>query len=379
MRSKQDRCSDPHARGNPARCSNRYLRGYPARCTDRERCGKPPGPSAARPWAAAAAMALAVLQLAAASTAAAQAALSALTGPAGLLGRLYPDAACAEQQVIGQCFCGPIVCGVRVRRYVPVAVVETTRAPGDSLLGLPVPGGPFAGAAASSSLSMTDNTAEVHVWSLPDGLVPGLACLTCGPSAASQPAPVVDVAARSCGPAFAVARATQAAAVAGPWLPMLAYASELDAVNWRTGCRDLADPRFAAVPPLLACGGRSGEAADTADAGCLGAWGPLRPRQMRDIGPPPMLYSAKTAVRAMSIARDQIGSFPYPVDTDGKLQQVYPAASACFRVGQLPLPQLPDVLRPALSSADGRYAWIYWRQATCCVGLPAARQCLRRP
>jgi hypothetical protein len=114
-----------------------------------------------------------------------------------------------------------------------------------------------------------------------------------------------------------------------------------------------------------------------ADANCLGAWGPLLSRQMRDIGPPPLLYSAKTAVRAMSIARDQIGSFPYPVDTGGKLQQIYPAASACFRVGHLPLPQRPDAARPVLPSVDGRYAWIYWRQTTCCIGFPAARQCLR--
>jgi len=342
---------------------------------------KPAGCAALRPVAAAAALAVVVLQIAGIDRALAQDPLSSLTSPAGLLGRLYPDAACAEQQVIGQCYCGLVACGLRVRRYVPVAVVETTRAPGDSLLGLPVPGGPYAGATASSSLSMTDNTAEAHVWLLPDGMVPGLGCLTCGPSAARLPAAVVDAATPLCGPAAAVAQATQtaAAALAGPWLPRLAYASELDAVNWRTGCRDLADPQVHAIPQLLACAALPGASAVGENAACLGAWGPLRPRQMRDIGPPPMLYSAKTAVRAMSIAREQIGSFPYPVDTGGKLQQVYPAASACFRVGELPLPQLPFAARPALPSTDGRYAWIYWRQASCCIGFPAVRQCLRSP
>ena len=316
--------------------------------------------------------------LAAVATATAQADLSSLTSPAGLLAGLYAEAACAQPEVIGPCYCGPIACGLRVRRYVPVAVVETTRAPGDTLLGLQMPSLPYGGGTASSSLSTTDNTAEVHVWSLPDGMAPGLSCLTCGPSAARLPAQAVDVAALLCGPAAAVAQATQsaAAALAGPWLPTLAYASEIDAINWRTGCRDLVAPQPKGISRLLVCTGLSAAPATGSDAGCLGAWGPLLPRQMRDIGPPPLLFSAKTAVRAMSIARDQIGDFPYPVDTDGKMQQVYPAVSACFRVGQLPLPQLPDAARPALPSADGRYAWIYWRQATCCVGFSAARQCL---
>jgi hypothetical protein len=169
-----------------------------------------------------------------------------------------------------------------------------------------------------------------------------------------------------------------AAAVAGPWFPRLSYASELDYINWRTGCRDLANPAsYTPASPLACALALTGAAASAGDgSGCLGRWGPMAPRQMRDIGPPPILYSAKTAARAMSVARDQIGSFSYPVDTQGKLQQLYPAISACFRVGQLPLPQLPAAARPAILSADGRYGWIYWRPTTCCISYTEASQCL---
>lgn len=320
------------------------------------------------PWALAAGLAagLVVGLVAAALVPAVHA--QAVPGLAGLLGRIGADAACIEPQIIGPCFCGPVACGVRIRRFVPVALVETTRAPGDSLLAPGLPGLGVAHATTSSALSTTDNTAEAHVWALPDGPLPGLDCLACGLSAARLPAPTQDAAAARCGPAAVVGQATQAAAanLGGPWLPHLAYASEIDLINWRTGCRDLFDPRSAALLLSPACG--AGAGLEPGPARCLGQWGSLLPRQMRDIGPPPLLHSAKTAVRAMSIAREQIGSFPYPVDTDGKLQQVYPATGACFRVGQLPL--------PAQTSADGRHAWIYWRPVSCCVGYPAVRQCL---
>jgi hypothetical protein len=298
---------------------------------------------------------------------------------AGLLAQVYPDAACSEERVVGLCHCGSMPCGLRIQRYVPVAFVETTRAPGDSLFDfLPLPT-TVAGASASSALSTTDNTAEAHVWSLPGVPIPGLACLTCGAMSAAVPAMAMDGTAAACGPAAAIAQALSAAAAAtGSWLPRLAYASELDILNWRTGCRDLANPAMNAPDRLLACAAIAGRVAQEADdSTCLGLWGPMAPRQMRDIGPPPVLYSAKTAVRAMSIARDQIGSFSYPVDTGGKLQQAYPAISACFRVGQLPLPRQPGSPRPALVSPDGRYGWIYWRPTSCCIGFAAARQCLR--
>lgn len=303
-----------------------------------------------------------------------------------LLQGLGLDASCAQLEVLGQCFCGPVPCGLSVRRFVPVAVIETTRAPGDSLLTewrlpmVPDSAGP-AGATVSSALSQTDNTAEVHVWTLPGVPLPLLGCALCGAAAAAVPTgPASADAAPLCSAASAVTDAVRSAgaALAGAGLPALAYASELDAVAWRTGCRDLGE-----ISSWLARGvhclgpALPGAFAQTPDPLCLGAWGALRPRQMRDIGPSPILYSAKTAVRAMSLARDPLGNFAYPVDTAGQMQQLYPVVSACFRVGELPLPATGTSERPVAVSADGRYAWLYWRQASCCVGAAGAAACLR--
>jgi hypothetical protein len=296
--------------------------------------------------------------------------------PSELLGRIDVDPQCAEATVVGACLCGPSPCGVRVVQFVPVAFVETVPAPGQSLIGAVPSGASGAAGTGSSSLSITDNTAEAHVWALPDVPPPGMPCPSCSPSrAAASPAPVSgpDATTGVCGPAAQVVRAIAegAAALAGPLLPTLAYASELDAFNWRTGCRDLAAGGSSLAATALACDAG-------ADAqGCLGRWGPLRPRQMRDIGPTPLLYSAKTAVRAMSIAREQLGTFRFPVDTAGRLQQAYPVRSACFGVGQLPLPQAPGSAHPTVASADGRYGWIYWRRATCCLTPADAGLCLR--
>ncbi len=290
-------------------------------------------------------------------------------GPGGWAGLLDPAAACAAPQVIGICTCGGVPCGIRVRRYVPVAIVETVRSPGDSLVAalpfLPSAPGGF-GATGSSSLSTTDNTAEAHVWTLADLPIPGWSCLACGPSAARVPAapPTGGPAATICGTVTATDQAlgAVAGALAAPGMPRLVYASEFDALNWRTGCRDgisALDAFAAGAMPMV------------------GAWGALLPRQMRDIGPPPLRYSALTGVRAMSLARDQLGAFPFPVDTQGKMQQAYPVVSACFRVGRLPLPTAPASAMPAEPSSDGRYAWVYWRPVVCCVGASMQTQCLR--
>jgi len=287
-----------------------------------------------------------------------------------LLPGLVDDVACSELRFVGLCHCGPVPCGVRVQRYVAVAVVETTRAPGDSVLSAGLVGLPaLAGeATVSSALSATDNTSEAHVWTLPAVAPSALACATCTAASALAPLAVLDASAGSCGPAAAVAQALSAVppSFIGPWAPRLAYASEIDALNWRTGCRDLANPATSATLALPGCLLGAGPL-------CLGQWGLLVPRQMRDLGPSPLLYAAKTAVRALSIARDQLGTLPYPVDTDGKLQQIYPTRSACIRIGQA-LAAWPAAAAPQLSP-DGRHAWLYWRPSQCCVAATVARQC----
>lgn len=304
----------------------------------------------------------------------AQAALAQVAG--GLLPLLRAAAAvpsCPATQVVGACYCGPIPCKLRVVQFVPVAFVETTRWPGDSIVGsLGADAAARAGGGTvSSGLSTTDDTAESHVWLVPDSATTLLPCVMCKPSSAEVPAAPLDDAGASCGAAAAVVQAMLGAGSLGAsgFVPALAYSSEADALNWRTGCRDLASG--ALVSPA-SCAGAAIEDALAGSAECLGRWGPMRPRQMRNIGLTPAPYSAKTAMRAMSIARTQLGSFPYPVDLLGRLQQAYPAASACFAPGTLPLPQSPLA---AAVSRDGRYGWLYWRRTTCCVAPAAWAAC----
>jgi hypothetical protein len=288
-----------------------------------------------------------------------------LFDPLQLARRINVQPACTRTEVIGLCWCGGSPCGYRVRMYVPVAFIETVRAPGDSLLGLPL-----ASIAAdegdgtqSSSHSGLDNTAEAHAWVLSDSiwLLSGMPpCFSCKPSDARAEAAPPVVAEAMCGPISNVIEALASNPVSrfAPLLSALAYASEVDLLNWRTGCRDLATIDSWAQAQ-----------------GGLGSWGPLRPRQMRDLGTPPVLYSAKTAYRVLSIARDQLATFPFPVDLAARLQQAYPAISTCFEIGRQPLPQSPFSEQPVQTSVDGRYGWFFWRPVTCCIGLQSLAMC----
>lgn len=288
--------------------------------------------------------------------------------PLGLLGLarwISPEPACTRTQVLGLCWCGPNPCGYLIRMYVPVAFAETVRAPGDSLLSVPLPAAAGSDGTLSSSHSGLDNTAEAHAWVLGNAvwlLAGRLPCLRCQPSDARSVGPPPSAAADlACGAASSVVAALVSSGVSGSasLLPSLAYASEADAVNWRTGCRDL----FAF------------DSWRTLDPASLGRWGSLYPRQMRDLGTPPVVYSAKTAFRALSIARDQLATFPFPVDLAARMQQAYPAVSTCFNVGEQPLPQASSSDRPVQTSADGRYGWFYWRPVSCCVGFESLAHC----
>jgi hypothetical protein len=287
-------------------------------------------------------------------------------GPLQLARRIGADAACTRTQILGLCWCGASPCGYRIRMYVPVAFIETVRAPGDSLLALPLPevGALRPPGTLSSSHSALDNTAEAHAWLIADAawLLSGRPpCLSCKPSDARSAAPPPTAAADlACGAVSTVVGAltSSAASSSVSALGELAYASEADALNWRTGCRDLQ-----AIGSWLR------------NPSSLRNWGDLQPRQMRDLGTPPVVYSAKTAYRALSIARDQLASLPFAVDLAGRMQQAYPAVSTCFDVGEQPLPQTPISDRPVQTSADGRYGWFYWRPVTCCIGLESLARC----
>jgi hypothetical protein len=216
-------------------------------------------------------------------------------------------------------------------------------------------------------------------------------CIVCKPSDSRVPsasASAISSGASPCDPSGQIASALlgQLNNTDIPYLPTLAYATELDAVNWHTGCRDTS------LASLLAGNGFSCTAAGVAQwfggdnalsrlvgaDSCVGLWGPLYPRQMRDIGNNPVVHSVKTGYRALSIARDQLGVLPVPVDLGGRMQQAYPAVSACFGIGTLPLPEVGLSPQPTRASADGHYGWFYWRQVACCIRFDAYQQCLQQ-
>jgi hypothetical protein len=250
---------------------------------------------------------------------------------AQLAPRINRGPGCTQIRVLGPCLCGNVPCGVRIAMYVPVAFGETVQRPGDTLLDLPpalaLLAAQLAPATGSSRHSALDHTAEVHAWSLGDDawlMASPADCALCRPSDAAPSSSA---------------------------LPQLAYASEADALQWRTGVRDtLRAATWAASPDAV-----------------LGAWGPLYPRQMRDLGTSALVYSAKSVYRALSLARELPVGFSVPVDLAGRMQQAFPAVSACFAVGAQPLPEKGRSPQPAQTSVDGRDGWFYWRPVTCCV------------
>lgn len=134
--------------------------------------------------------------------------------------------------------------------------------------------------------------------------------------------------------------------------------------GWKSGCRDDAIVKQNMAnnlrcftsnmsPNLMA------NSSDTQNS-CIGNWGSLYPRQGREIGLTGAVASAKTAYRAMSTARDHLGSIPFPVDQAGLMQQSMPTRSPGFSPGQRPISGSQD-------AANKHYAWIYWRQVICCI------------
>jgi hypothetical protein len=310
------------------------------------------------------------------------------------------DRTCARQIVVGACKWPP---RKRIFMYVPVAYVETTAQPGESTVRspalLPLLAAGLSGPVLSQSRGATDTTAEAHVYTLPDRLVLsaglGPVNMVCTPSDAILPHPQgpADTASfltrdASCGPIGQVAQ-NMSQALLGAFdatvsealcTPKPVYLSEIDVPNWRTGCGDAALSALMTAHSLT-CEGANG-ALDFIGVGqafgsligpdaCLGKWGPLYPRQMRDRGNNPVAASARAAYRALSLARQSFGSLPFPVGLDGRMQQVYPKASLCFPPGvPLPTPLVGNV------SDNGVYGWVYWRPATCCVPKAGVGGCV---
>jgi len=318
------------------------------------------------------------------------------------------DRSCALWRLSGICPTWPRI-RLRVSMYVPVAYVETTRTPGEStvlspallpLLANPAAAASGYGSAITQSRSLTDHTAEAHVYTLPDRLILsaglGPINMVCTPADARLidrrgPAETAALLARStsCG-ALDTVKGEMSRALAGAFdgaisealcTPRPAYVSEFDLPNWRSGCGDEAIAKLMLANQVTCSAetvadflnlGRPFGSLIGADA-CIGSWGPLFPRQMRERGLNPVAASAKTAYRAMSLARATFGALPFPLGLEGRMQQVYPTVSQCFTPGE-PLPQLYTA-RAAQVSPNGVYGWVYWRPVTCCVPKGGAGGC----
>jgi hypothetical protein len=314
--------------------------------------------------------------------------------PADVAARISRSWQCTNYMIVGFCWCGLSPCAFLVAQYVPTSFIETTRAPGETMvtaldfsqLTAGAAGLAIGGDTRQINQSGMDNTYEAHVFTLPDRIVQlSNACLTCKPSSAqlaATPSPYP----RGLGDALCgsvtpiVTRLSNFFDVGGlgGYSLSLRYSSEADALQWRTGCRDMN------LVDLLRSNGWTCSAEGAAQlAGsaeplarllgadaCIGTWGPNFPRQMRTRGPDEVRSSAIAAYRAMSIARTDLGTFPYPVDTLGKLQQAYPGVSQCVRIGASPV--LPSDMR---RSPDGAYGWIYWRPTLCCVPFDISSNC----
>jgi len=315
--------------------------------------------------------------------------------PADVVARVNFSWQCTNYAIVGYCYCGETPCAYQVVQYVPAAFIETTRTPGETMVAAldfsqltsAAAGLAIGGHTRQINQSGMDNTFEAHVYNMPEDLVQyASGCITCKVSTAQSPDGSSSGSSRAgndspCGSTAAiVSRLSSFADIGGldGYALSLRYASEADALQWRTGCRDTT-----LLDVLRSNGWTCGaegvaEFAGTAEPlarllgedACIGKWGPNFPRQMRTRGPDEVRASAIAAYRAMSSARTDLQTFPYPVDTGGKLQQAYPDVSQCVRIGSSAV--LPGDMR---RSTDGAYGWIYWRPVSCCVPFDIESNC----
>lgn len=326
--------------------------------------------------------------------------------------------------------------GLRVKTSIPVMLVETVRGPGDFFF-MPVPPSPI----------LNDRYADsgqegygVRIWGLGDywevlAKVIGL-CVACTPKSQQPPPfrddisstqqelsesvdsddiedgvtstiddlsdgsytnetgetvdvpPVPSVDADSVGgicTAFGATEQLMAAAsdLANFGYFKLIYTSELDLLNWRTGCHDKVDAYSSGGLAAMECALESlaetgvsviGSDAipDLGNGQCIGAWGPLKPRQYLANGSG-QSTAALTAYRALHYSKS-MNLHPYMVNTSGKLQFAWPKVSQCFRPG---ISQL-ELTRHSPVSQNGNYAFIYWQVTDCCLDVADATDCLAK-
>lgn len=309
-----------------------------------------------------------------------------------IAGLLIPDPTCLQYMILGYCYCGipPIPCGYRVRHWLPVGFVETVKGVGDTLVSPSTT--PLTGTRVRKNEAQGF---EARVYEIPEllrRLVMPEACMLCegvstkaSSSIMNQLKGITEKANVSCGGPTTEALQSLISKVVEEVTSgtlKLVYDSEMDPVNWRTGCRDL--PVSSALGFLpVACA--TGSVLDTikqisgidltnpipgADF-CVGTWGSVFPRQYRAQGLTEFVGSGMAAYRAMHIAAYTLNTFDYDVSTVGKLQPVFPTPSKCFFPGDSPL----TVDWGRVSSPNGNYGYIYWVPVSCCISFLQMATC----
>lgn len=331
--------------------------------------------------------------------------IEAYAAKASLLGSINSGMGnCFDHEIIGICTCKfpPVPCGFRVRHYLPVAMIECITSPEDSV----IIGSSTAGLSGTRRLttSGTDRQTgfDVNVWTINDYVRSAMTygfsnCGWCdsgdargGGGSVSGPTGggILDAADNLIGCGLGLGSVISGInslgdfSAAGISLP-LAYSSGIDQEHWSTGCRDRfeATVRSPLVPPMCsvslpegvssALKERAGQLGDYLPGSisrsdvCIGSMGPLYPRQMNAQGKTDPIGALVTAWRALHLARFDLGTFNYRVDTDdNKWQMLYPGVgSSCFRLSD----SVESLENKVGVSDDGRYAFIYWTPVTCCI------------
>lgn len=258
-----------------------------------------------------------------------------LTDPAPSLPELM-NRGCVSWRIAGVCTCGfpPSPC-LQVEYWEPTSLIDIVKQPGTSPLpilgdllraGLSAVGvSRFGGGGAGNSAGAGHTNlhySEAHVWSFPQ--IYGGPCTGCLPVNA---------------------------------LPRLQYASEADAVAWRTTTAPTSLP----LSGLLS----------------VGTWGSLFPRVGFVTHSSPPVASGLTAFRALNIAFQPVTPPPTPEahiaispaeGLTGCLQLASPKQTPCLLAGTPPAVPIP--WDAGATSAQGSYVWLSWTKRSCCVPPP---------
>lgn len=312
---------------------------------------------------------------------------------ANLIGAAWSGAGdCFDHSIEGLCFGGfpPVPTGFRVRHYLPVAIVECTSSPTDSV----IVGGDSASMNGLRKLNTSGANKEagfsVNVWSINDYvrdlMTYGLSrCGWCDSGDARNSAgrggsiqqgfsQVED--ALGCG--LGLGSITGALSNLTGGIFPLAYSTGIDQAHWTTGCRDTFESSVRAPLTLPMCTVDPPEAINdftesldipvggfSRNDVCIGELGPLYPRQMTARSNSDANSALVTAWRALHLSYFGVGSFPYNVDPDdNKWQTLYPnVGGSCFRLDE----DLESLEQKIGTSSDGKYAFIYWTPVRCCI------------